>query len=261
MLSKLLKKDLHRNMRWLWILFVAVIGLAGLTRGCKALGEHIMFFKILGIFFDSVFYSAVVNVILQPFLRNFMNFTKSLYGDESYLTHTLPVTKNQLINAKFLTAIIEITLGIVTAVVALLIVFWSPNMFDFLQGLIFMLVGANLSVWIVLPLFIGLILVEFLMFISIIFLAIVWAYRAKEKRVLKSFLYTCAMAFVAMTVLAVVMVVVLVVNGVDLSSATLALSSAGLLSLLITGISVYSLITVGVYFLTQHAFRKGVNVD
>ena len=74
MLSKLLKKDLNKNMRWLWILFAATIVVSAITRGCKELGENIAFFKILGIFFDSVFYALAVNVILQPFLRNFLNF-------------------------------------------------------------------------------------------------------------------------------------------------------------------------------------------
>ena len=99
--GNLLSKDLKKNMRWLWVLFLATFVVAGVSRGCKELGQTIVFFKILGIFFESVFYTLAVNVILQPFLRNFLNFSKSLYGDESYLTHTLPVTKSQLINSKF----------------------------------------------------------------------------------------------------------------------------------------------------------------
>ena len=103
MLSKLLKRDLKKNMQWMWILFVSTILLCGITRGCKELGKTISFFHILGIFFDSVFYTLAVNVLLQPFLRNLLNFKASFYSDESYLTHTLPVTKNQLLNSKYLT--------------------------------------------------------------------------------------------------------------------------------------------------------------
>ena len=77
MFAKLLKNDLKRDMRWLWILFVSTIAVACVTRGCKALGENVLFFKILAIFFDSVFYSLAVNIVLQPFLRNFTNFSKS----------------------------------------------------------------------------------------------------------------------------------------------------------------------------------------
>ena len=261
MLNKLLKKDLSRNMRWLWILFVATIGLALVDRGCKELGANIAFFKILSIFLDSVYYALAVNVILQPFLRNFLNFTKSLYGDESYLTHTLPVTKNQIINAKFLTALIEIVCGFVCLVVSLLIMFVTPALFDGLQGLVTLIFGANVSAVVILLLFVLLVTVEFLMFISIIFFSIVIAYRAREKRILKTFLWTVALAFLAITILVVIMVIVLVCHGVDLTSNTLALSGSALLSIIITGITVYVAITVVFYFLTKRAFRQGVNVD
>ena len=56
MLSKLVKNDLKKNMRLLLILYVATIVVAGITRGCKELGENIAFFRIMGIFFESVFY-------------------------------------------------------------------------------------------------------------------------------------------------------------------------------------------------------------
>lgn len=261
MLGKLLKKDLSRNMRWLWILFVATLGVALVGRICKELGTNIVLFKILGIIFDSVFYALLVNVILQPFLRNFLNFTTSLYKDESYLTHTLPVTKTQIINSKFLTAIIEIVLGFVVLVASLLIMFFTPTMFDTLTLILsFVIIGEFSIGWLV-TLFIALIVVEFLMFIAIIFFSIILAYRAKEKRVLKTFLLTTAFAFAAITVLFVIMIIVLSVNGVALTSATLSLSSTALVSVLCASVLVYTTLTVVFYILAQKAFRKGVNVD
>ena len=261
MFAKLLKNDLKKNMRWLWILFVATIAVAGVDRACKELAENIAVFKIFAILFDSVFYALLVNVILQPFLRNFMNFSKSLYGDESYLTHTLPVTKNQIINSKFLTAIIEITLGFLTLVVSLLIMFYSPTMFDTLSMLLSMIIIGEISAFCVLTLFVILVVVEFLMFISIIFFSIVLAYRAKEKRVLKTFLLTAGFSFVALIVLAIFMIAVLSINGIELTSATLVLSSSAFMSIILTGIIVYTIVIITFYLLTKNQFRKGINVD
>jgi len=261
MFSKLLKNDLKKNMRWLWILFASTILIAGIVRGCAELGEKIAFFKILAIFFDSVFYSVAVNVILQPFLRSFLNFTKSFYSDESYLTHTLPVTKNALINSKFLTAIIEITLGFLCLVVALLIKFASPTMLDTLKLLLSVLISGEFSVLLVLALVVILIIVEFLMYIAIIFFSIVVAYRSREKRVLKSFLLTAAMAFASLAVLAIVLVAVLVANGVKISSSTLVMSASAFMSVITCGIVVYCGVIVLFYFLAKREFNKGVNVD
>lgn len=261
MFCKLLKKDLKKDLGWMWILFFSTIAVAGLSRGCKELGENILFFKILTIFFDSVFYSLLVNIILQPFLRSFLNFTKSFYGDESYLTHTLPVTKNQLLNSKFLTAIIEISLGFITLVSALLIRFISPTFFNAIKLLLSTIIIGNFSVGLVLTLFVVLVVVEFLMFISIILFSIVLAYKAKEKRVLKTFLLTTAFSFIALTLLAVVMIIVLAINNIDLTSSVLILSNTAFLSVILTGIIVYSLVILLFYILTKKEFNKGVNID
>lgn len=261
MLSKLLKTDLRKNMRWLWIIFVATIGVSIIDRACKEIGEVVGFFKILSIIFDSVFYSLLVNCVLQPFLRNFTNFTKSFYNDESYLTHTLPVTKKQLLNSKMLTALIEMVLGFATMVVSLLIVFGSPTMLDTLKLFVSMIVTGEFSVVLFLVLFVLLVLVEFLMFVVIIFYSIVLAYREKEKRLLKTFLLTAVFSFAALSGLSVFMIIVLAINGVDLTSTTLVLSSGAFLSVIITGIIVYSIAIGLFYFLTRKAFLKGVNVD
>ena len=261
MLNKLLKKDLSKNSRLLLILFVALISVSLITRGCKALGENLVFFKILSIFFDSVFYSLAVNVILQPFLRNFLNFTRSLYSDESYLTHTLPVTKNQLVNSKFITALVEVCAGFVCLVVSILIMYYTPTFFDKIGLLLSTIIVGKVSVVLVLALFVTLVIVEFLMFLSIIFFSIVIAYRNKEKRILKTFLITAIMSFVSITVLSVFMLAVLAICGVKLTSSTLVLPRKAFFSVMLTGITVYSAISVAFYFLTKKALNKGVNID
>ena len=261
MLNKLLKNDLKKNMRWMWILFVSTIAIAGITRGCKELGKTIAFFKIAGIFFDSVFYAIAINALLQPFLRNFLNFKTSFYSDESYLTHTLPVTKNQLLNSKYITALTEMICGFACVIISVLIMFVSPTFFDTIGLILSTVITGSFSVALTLTLMIVLIIVEFLMFLSIIFFGIVMGYKAKDHRILKSFLITAAAAFASLTALAIIMIIVLLINNVSLSSKTLVLSNTAFMSVILTGIIVYSAITILFYFLTKHEFNKGVNVD
>lgn len=261
MLSKLLKKDLKKNMSWMWILFAVTIGLSGLTRICKELGDNLAFFKIIAIVIEAIIYGLVVNSIIQPFLRNFLNFYKSFYSDEAYLTHTLPTTKNQLINSKFLTALIEMLAGFATIIASLLILYAGPNFLNVLKLFVSTTVTGSFSITLVIFLFAILVIVEFLMFLSIIYFSIVVAYKSKDKRRLKTFLIAAACAFAALTVLTISMLIVLLANGIKLTSTTLVLSSSALYSLFITAILIYSLITVLFYFLTKHEFNKGVNVD
>ncbi len=261
MLSKLLKKNLKKNMRWFWILFASTISAALITRGCKELGKNIAFFKMAGIFFDSVFYALAINAILQPFLRNFFNFQKSFYSDESYLTHTLPVTKNQLLNSKYLTALIEVLAGFATLIISILIMFASPSFLTTLKMFLSSLISTDFSVVLIICLLVILILVEFLMFLSIIYFGIVMGYKQKDRKVLNSFLISVAMAFVSLVFIAIIIVIVLLINGVKPTSQTLVLSNTALISITLTAIITYLAIAILFYFLTKREFNKGVNVD
>lgn len=261
MLSKLLKYDLRKNMRWMWVLFVATIVLSALTRGVKELGENVAFFKMVGVVFEGVFYGLAVNVIIQPFLRNFLNFYKSFYSDESYLTHTLPVTKNQLINSKYLTALIEMLAGFACLVVSILIMYAGPGFIDGIRLILSMVISGEVSVVLSVILFVVLVIVEFLMFISIIDFSIVKAFQEKDKRILKAFLITAACSFAALAVLSVVLISVLIINGVEISSTILVIPSSAFYSVIATGIVIYLAVVVLFYFLTKREFNKGVNVD
>ena len=261
MLSKLLKNDLKKNMRWMWILFVSTIGVAIITRGTKELGENIGFFKLVYVFFEGVFYGLAANLIIQPFLRNFLNFYRSFYSDEAYLTHTLPVTKNQLINSKYLTAAIELLAGFATLIVSILVIYAGPGFIKSIELLISMLITGKCSVLLVVVLIVILVIVEFLMFISIIDFSIVIAFRQKERRILKAFLISIACEFAALIALAVVMFVVLLVNNVNITSSTLILTSSVFYSVILTGIFVYLAVIVLFYFITKREFNKGVNID
>ena len=261
MLSKLLKNDLKKNMRWMWILFISTIALAGLTRGINELGKNIAFFKMAGVFLEGVFYGLAINAIIQPFLRNFLNFHKSFYSDESYLTHTLPVTKNQLINSKYLTATIEMLAGFAILVVSILIMYAGPNLKNILTLLFSSIVTEPVSLTLSLILFVILVIVEFMMFISIIDFSIVIAFKSRDRRILKTFFLTVGFAFASLFVLFIIMFTVLSINGIKLTSTTLILSKTAFYSVLITGIITYSLVIMVFYFLTKHHFNKGVDVD
>lgn len=261
MLSKLLKNDLKKNMRWMWILFVSTIALAGITRGLNELGKNIAFFKMTGIFFEGIYYALAINAIIQPFLRNFLNFHKSFYSDESYLTHTLPVSKNQLINSKYLTAIIEILAGFATLVVSILIMYAGPNLTSILTLMLSTIVTGKVSLTLSFTFIVILVIVELMMFISIIDFSIILAFKSRDRRVFKTFLLTIGFAFASVLCLIIVMFIVLLINGIKLTSTSLILSPTAYYSVLITGIITYSMIIAVFYFLTKKVFNKGVDID
>jgi len=62
-------------------------------------------------------------------------------------------------------------------------------------------------------------------------------------------------------VLSIILVVVLLIAGVNLSASKLILSKSAFFAVFITGIVCYMFIAILFYFLAKKEFNKGVNVD
>ena len=60
-------------------------------------------------------------------MRSWVRFRNSLYKDESYLTHTLPVTKNDLYNSKFIQTLIFFFISFIVILISLFIAYYSKE--------------------------------------------------------------------------------------------------------------------------------------
>lgn len=97
MLRKLIKYDLKvfgKIMIPLW----GVMIILGLIRGIQSQFDNASFVKEIVLIFYFIF---IVNLIII-----IQRFYKSMYGQEGYLTHTLPITANKLILSKVISATI-----------------------------------------------------------------------------------------------------------------------------------------------------------
>lgn len=93
MLRKLIKYDLkifQKIMIPLWGVMIVL----GLIRGIQDQLDHASFIKEIVLIFCIIFIVNMI-IIIQRFYRN-------MYGQEGYLTHTLPITANKLILSIFI---------------------------------------------------------------------------------------------------------------------------------------------------------------
>ena len=65
------------------------------------MGQSIII-NIIGQISVGCMFSMIFSILINTMMRSWVRFRDSLYKDESYLTHTLPVTKNELYNSKFI---------------------------------------------------------------------------------------------------------------------------------------------------------------
>ena len=101
MLAKLLKYDLKKQIK----IFLIFDGLAILFAILARLlaNNNIVFVDILGNIFAGAMWEMAINSIINTIIRAWANFSQTLYGDASYLTHTLPVKASAVYWSKVLT--------------------------------------------------------------------------------------------------------------------------------------------------------------
>jgi len=93
MLKKLLKYDLFYTYKIIIIYYALSLIFALLTR--VFLNFDTTLLNIIGSICSGVTITLMINIIINTLIRNWARFNINFYKDESYLTHTLPVSKTK----------------------------------------------------------------------------------------------------------------------------------------------------------------------
>ena len=120
MLKKLLKYDLKWCYKPLIVFYILTVFFAIITRIVESF-EKTLIIVIIDKICSGIIIAMVINIIINCFMRNWARFIKNIYKDESYLTHTLPVSKSEIYTSKILTAIITLLTSFVVIALSLAI--------------------------------------------------------------------------------------------------------------------------------------------
>ena len=124
MLIKLLKYDLKYMIKNMCPFYILAIFFAIVTRILFSLNQTVIV-QILGQISVGCVFSMTISTVMNTVIRSWVRFKDSLYKDESYLTHTLPVTKNQIYNSMFIQTLIFFIVGFAVAILALFITYYT----------------------------------------------------------------------------------------------------------------------------------------
>lgn len=261
MIKHLLKHDLKKMLRILVYIYIVTIGLAVITRLIN-LGKDIQTIAIIGSVFSSLVYSAIASILINTVVHILAVFIGKFYRDESYLTHTLPVSKSKLLLSKYLASLIVILTSVIVSVLSLFIILYTP---DFWQGLTTMLEmslsGFDMSVGGFLTLIGLLIFAQICAMMSMSFCAIVVANRYNSKRVLKGVLWFFLFYMASMWLTFILAVVVFSITGNLSVLFANVLSQSALITLIVLVLVLYVVYAVVFYIISNKLFNKGVNVD
>ncbi len=134
MIRKLLKYDLKYIYQILIPIYIMTVFLALITKLISGISNSVMILELVANSLHLLTYCGIAFTVVVSFIKICSRFYNNLFSDEAYLTHTLPVKKEQLFFSKFIMAISVIVTTIIIVFITILILYYSDTFFFNLKG-------------------------------------------------------------------------------------------------------------------------------
>lgn len=262
MLKKLLKYDVKNIYKFLLIFYSLSIFFAILTRIFINIDNSVITTIIKNICLGTTI-AIIVNILINNTIRLWVKFSESIYGDESYLTHTLPVTKKTIYLSKFILSISSLLVSTLVIVLSIAIMFYNKDNFEVLKNVLQQSLNSyDISIY---TLIISLLLILFLEIFSALqagYTGIILGNRKNNNRTLFSLLF----GFVTYLVTQLLVLISVFILGLFNSNIMKLFTSNSINSdiikfLFIFCIFIYIVIIIIIYIFNIKLLNKGVNVE
>ena len=260
MLKKLLKYSLKDIFKVLIVFYIVGLVFGILTR-VFFLFDGSLAMNVFGQICTGVTISMFFNILINNLMRVWVRFKFNLYGDESYLTHTLPIEKSTHYLSKFLTAVITFSVSMLTIITIFITAYYTPEFWASIKTAlspIFTMFGNEIIVFLVLILFL-----EFVNILQCGYTGIILGHRRNYHKNGFSVLF----GFIAFSISQLFVLLTIFVAALLKEDLMKLFTSADMLSpataklvLLLTLLVYFAAIVIG-YFVNLKFLKKGVNVD
>ena len=263
MLKKLLKYDLEYIFRGIVIFYLLGLFFSVLTRIFLGV-DNSLIFNIIGKICSGVTISMIFNILINNLMRLWARFRNNFYGDESYLTHTLPIRKQELYLSKFIMMIGSLFVSVLMIGLVLFIAYYSKENIVVLKQILLPLASIYDSTVVVLILvFLFIFFLEIANLIQTGYMGIILGNRMNKHKIVMSIIY----AFIIYMGMQVVNLLVLFVYGLFNDNimglfTTMNFQNISVIRTIVwLSIIIYTGMLLIMYFINVKLFNKGVNVD
>ena len=264
MLNKLLKYDLKYMIKAMTVFYILAIFFAILTRILFEVEQSVII-HLIGQISLGCMVSMIFNILINTMMRSWARFRDSLYKDESYLTHTLPVTKNDLYNSKFIQTLIFFFIGFIVILLSLFITFYSKDTWLVITNYIKTITtGLNMSTAFFIVIAIILIFLEVFNAIQCGFLGIILGHRRNNNKVGYSVLFGFIFYLLSQTLVLGLVFVYGIFNPSVMElfkTAVINIDVGAFKSLAIVSSILYIVIIFTMSIICKKLLNKGVNIE
>ena len=263
MIKKLLKYDLQNIFKLLIVFYNLAIFFAILTRIFLNI-ENSFIMNIIGKICSGTTIAMIINILINNILRLWVRFKNNFYGDESYLTHTLPVEKKTLYLSKIIASIITLFTSFVVIGLTVSIAYYSKENIELLKDILLPLANAYGST--IITILMAFLFIFFLQFVNILqsgYTGVILGHRHNSTKIGCSVLIGFA-TYIGTQLIALALLFLIAIFNKEFMNLfiTNEVISVEMIRMIIyIAIIMYTLIIIGGYFLNLKLFKKGVNVD
>ncbi len=263
MLNKLLKYDLKYMIKNMSVFYILALFFAITTRILYSLDQSVIV-NIIGKISNGCFIAMLANIIINVMMRSWVRFRDSIYKDESYLTHTLPVTKNNIYNSKFIQTLIFFVFSFAFVIVCLFITYFTKDRWELLKLSIDKITtGLDMNTWFFV---IGMLLVVFLEFFNAIqcgFLGMILGHRRNNGKIGYSVIFGFLAYLISQSIILLLVFMVGVFDSgiMSLFKNEPLMDTSALKLLIVLSSVLYVLMIFAMNLLCKKILNKGVNVE
>ena len=264
MLVKLLKYDLKYMIKNMAVFYILSIFFALTTRILFNIEKSVII-NIIGQISVGCMFAMIANTLVNTIMRSWIRFRDSLYKDESYLTHTLPVTKNDLYNSKFIQTLIFFLLSFVIIIISLFIAYYSKeNWLTITKFIKTITTGLNMSTTFFITMAITVVFLEIFNAIQCGFLGIILGYKKNNGKLGYSVLFGFIIYLIAQ---AIILALVFIYGLFDstvmelFKTASVNIDVKAFKTLAILSSLLYLVIIFSMSILCKKSLNKGVNIE
>lgn len=263
MLKKLLKYDLQNILKILSIFYSLALFFSILTRTFFSI-ENSFIMSIIGHICSGITISMIFNILINNIIRLWVRFKNNFYGDESYLTHTLPIDKKTLYLSKIISAFITMITSMLVIVATLFIAYYSKENLEIIKNLLIPLVNLyDSTITIILLSFSFILFLEFMNVLQSGFTGIILGHKMNNIKTGYSVLYGFITFLTSQIFLISIMFLIALFNKdlMNIFMTSEIISVEAIKTVIYIAISLYTILIFVIYFINIKLFKKGVNVD
>jgi len=263
MLRKLLKYDL----KWVYKLIIIFYTLAFIFSVIgRALGEieNSLVFDIVSKISFGFAISMMVSSLINCLMRLWARFVRNVYKDEAYLTHTLPVKKQEVFTSKVIAGIVTIFTTMLVIISCLFICYYSEANMEILKSILEIAATTyNTTVLNLLLLVVIVIFLEIVYALLIGYVGIILGHKSNKNKMLRSIVISFVLYFIfqALTLGLIAIYGLFNPDVMNLINTTDIVNIKAIKSVMYVGIGIYVVYSIVLYWIGQKQLNKGVNVE